>query len=236
MVDPIAEEVTEGWNTYVAEPVAEIWNTYVAEPAAEAWNTYVAEPFEENIAKPTADFLNTVSNTDIYEDVLLPTGKAIRDGLSTLDLTYSTGLNLSGTLGHLNFNIQGGVSIDTKGNVVAQWTPAFGGSSAQKGVSASIYETVTNAPSVDNLNGLGTQMGVSAAFPIYGVPAMVGVDANSIPDLKTGEVYQGITTYEGVGTKGVDVHFTTGYTSPIGDIKFNIFEELNSICKRIFGR
>jgi hypothetical protein len=54
-------------------------------------------------------------------------GKKDQKALPKVDATYSQGINVSGSSNAVIFNLQGGISIDTKGNVAIQ---GIGGSIA----------------------------------------------------------------------------------------------------------
>ena len=53
----------------------------------------------------------------VAKNIVKPVVKTVQKTLSKVDLTYSTGVNVSGTPSAWIFNGQIGVSMDTKGNV-----------------------------------------------------------------------------------------------------------------------
>lgn len=59
---------------------------------------------------------------------------------------------------------------------------------------------VTNAPSVNELNGPGYQFGGSANIPIPSAPVSIsaGREFNVIPDVDKNTTYYGLTTFSGI--------------------------------------
>lgn len=165
-------------------------------------------------------------------NVLKPLVDNIQNQLSEKDLTYSKGINLSGSLGLFGINLQGGIALDTEGNIALQGTPGANLTASTGLLSGSIsgYQTVTNAPSVENLTKLGYQAGGSAS--ILHLPVVVGADVNVIPDSeKPGVYYNGITTSAGWGTPGAEAHVGAGYTFTLAQC--NVFEHFNILYNRI---
>ena len=149
--------------------------------------------------------------------------------LSKHNATYSCGFNLSGTPSLFSYNLQGAISMDTKGNVAIQGATGAGLTGGTPSASFTAYSSVTNAPSIDKLNGIGYQIGGSAGIPVYGVPLAVGGDFNIIPDTDKNTVYLGATANAGVGVPGAEFHVEMGYTETLDATQFNIWEVARSI-------
>ncbi len=159
--------------------------------------------------------------------------------LSNIDLTFSFGINLSGTIGCWSFNAQVGVSMDTKGNIGFQYSYG-GGLSVNPGLnledpasgfslSLSGYRSVTNAPTINDLQGRGCQIGSSLAIPIEGVGIYTGRDV-LICDAGNRQYY-GYTKTIGIGTPGMESHVEWSETRNVGK-PINIFDKLRKWIKR----
>lgn len=121
--------------------------------------------------------------------------------MSKVNVTCTKGISVNFSPDIWNFNIQGGVSIDTKGNVTFQGTFAGGATSnSSLGLSFGKFSMVTNAPEVDKLNGSGYQFGGSANVPAPPLPISISVggEFNVIPDLDENTNYYGLTTFSGI--------------------------------------
>ena len=167
------------------------------------------------------------------KNVVKPVVKKVQKVLSNVDATYSYGINASGSPSGFCFNVQIGVSIDTKGNVAFQGNFSGGFTGGSPGFSLTAYQTVTNAPEISNLKGPGYQIGGSAGIPIYGVPVALGGDFNIIPDYKQNKVYYGTTSNLGIGTPGAEFHVEWGETATLTKNKFNIFNVAKYIYVKI---
>ena len=159
--------------------------------------------------------------------------QAVREVLSTVDGTYSTGINISASPGIFSFNAQCGIAIDTKGNIAFQGSFMGGFTGGSPGASVSLYRTVTNAPNIDKLEGTGYQIGGSAGIPVYGIPIAVGGDFVIIPDETENDVYFGNTINAGFGTPGGEGHVEWGETATWGKTRFNVFGLIDDIYKKI---
>ncbi|HHW46456.1 MAG TPA: hypothetical protein GXX17_06040 [Clostridiales bacterium] len=152
---------------------------------------------------------------------------------SKVDATYSRGINVSGSPSAFSFNLQGGISIDTKGNVAIQGTFSGGVTGGSPGASITMYQTVTNASNIKNLEGSGYQIGGSVGVPVYGVPLAVGGDFNIIPDTKLNKTYFGVTSNIGFGTSGGEFHVEWGETVTWNQTQFNVFDVMQKIYIKI---
>ena len=162
------------------------------------------------------------------EEVCEPTVNFFQSALEHFDLTISIGVNTSGTPSFWSFNGQFGISIDTKGNVLAQYSKMGGVTSGTPSISASIFVAVTNAASVFALEGDCYQFGGSLAAPIDGIPAYIAGDILMIP------TFQGIRWGGqgniGIGTPGMESHVEWGETTSIYSRYFNTFSAAREIC------
>ena len=189
---------------------------------------------------------NPVNNTDetgrwiiknaikwLAKNVVKPVVKTVQKVLSKINMTYSKGININGSTGFWNFSGQGGISVDTKGNVAIQGSFSGGATSGTPGISFTGYRTVTNASNIKKLEGPSYQIGGSVGVPIYGVPITAGGDFNIVPDNKSNKTYFGITNNVGFGTPGREFHIDWGETSTIKGSGFNIFTLAKIIYKKI---
>ena len=168
----------------------------------------------------------------VAKNVFMPTVETIEEALSNIDMTYSAGLNISGTPSAFLFNAQGGIAIDTKGNVAIQGAAGGNFTTGSPGTAATYYQSVTNAPSIDNLLGTGYQIGGSAGVPVNGIPFSFGADFNIIPSDKT---YYGATINAGLGTPGGEIHAGLSYTGELKGSRFNVFDVAERMYIRIMG-
>ena len=169
----------------------------------------------------------------VSKNIVRPAVKGVQEILSKVDATYSQGINLSATTGIFSFNLQGGISLDTEGNVALQGSFAGGISTGNPGGSITSYSTVTNAPNIRKLEGLGYQIGGSMGIPVYGVPIAVGGDFNIIPDDELNKTYLGMTRNIGLGTPGGELHIEWGGTGTWKKTQFNIFDVAENIYAKI---
>ena len=167
------------------------------------------------------------------KNVVKPVVKTIQKTLSKFDLTYSTGVNFSGTPSVLIGNGQFGVSVDTKGDVVLQASGDVGVIAGTPGISVTRYQTITNAPSVNNLNGPYYEAGGSIAMPVEGVPFAAGGSVMIIPDETENATYFGLTQNVGAGSPGVEFHIAQGRTWSIEKTKFNLYDVAQSVYNKI---
>ena len=101
----------------------------------------------------------------VTKNVVQPVVNFTQKQLSKINGTASTGLNISGSPSIFSFNAQIGISADTSGNVAIQWAYACGETTGTPSASVSVYQTITNAPNIDSLNGPGYQIGGSVSTP-----------------------------------------------------------------------
>ena len=169
----------------------------------------------------------------VAKNVVKPIVKTIQSALSNVDATYSTGINVSGTPSAFIFNAQVGLSIDTKGNIAVQSSAGGGVTGGSPSASISVYHSVTNAPSIDKLEGPGYQIGGSIGAPVYGVPLVAGFDFNILPDDVLNTAYVGLTATFGLGTPGGEFHVEWGETTTWNTTRINIFDWAEDIYDRI---
>ena len=190
-----------------------------------------------NMSDPSGHWPQWLKNTVkwVAKNIGKPVVKAFQKALSKVDLTYSTGVNVSGTPSAWSFNGQIGVSMDTKGNVAIQASGGGGVTSGTPSISVSSYRSITNAPSINELNGMGYQIGGSAIIPVGGVPVAVGGDFNIIPDQERNKAYYGGTLTRGLaaGSPGGEFHVEWGTTVTLPKTQFNIYDVASSVYIKI---
>ena len=190
-----------------------------------------------NMSDPSGHWPQWLKNTVkwVAKNIGKPVVKAFQKALSKVDLTYSTGVNVSGTQSAWSFNGQIGVSMDTKGNVAIQASGGGGVTSGTPSISVSSYRSITNAPSINELNGMGYQIGGSAIIPVGGVPVAVGGDFNIIPDQERNKAYYGGTLTRGLaaGSPGGEFHVEWGTTVTLPKTQFNIYDVASSVYIKI---
>ena len=169
----------------------------------------------------------------IAKNIVKPAVQIMQKALSKVNATFSRGVNVSGTPSIFTFNLQGGLSLDAKGNVALQGSFSGGVGGGSPSVSATAYQTVTNAPSISKLEGPGYQIGGTVGIPVYGVPLAAGGDFNIIPDSTQNKTYYGITSNVGFGTPGGEFHVEWGETATWRATQFNVFDASKKIYNRI---
>ena len=169
----------------------------------------------------------------VAKNIVKPVVKTIQKTLSNVDLTYSTGVNVSGTPSAWIFNGQIGVSMDTKGNVAIQASGGGGITGGDPSISITRYQSVTNAPNIDKLNDAYYQMGGSVANLVDGVPVAAGGDVMFMPDTELNTVYFGLTGNVGFGTPGKEFHVEWGTTVTLPYTQFNVYEVARSVYIKI---
>ncbi len=169
----------------------------------------------------------------VAKNIVKPVVKTVQHTLSNVDITYSRGVNISGTPSIFIFNLQAGISIDTDGNIAIQGSAGGGITSGSPSISVTEYKSVTNAPSIEKLEDLGYQIGGSVGIPVSGVPLAAGLDFNIVPDNDLNTAYCGITTNGGFGVPGGEFHVEWGKTGTLGISKSNIFDTAEYIYNKI---
>jgi hypothetical protein len=169
----------------------------------------------------------------VIKNIVQPVTKVVKKSLSKINKTYSAGINVSGTPSIFCFNAQGGISLDKKGNVAVQGSFSVGVTGGTPSASITLYQSKTNAPNINKLNGLGYQIGASAGIPVGIVSVAGGADFNIIPDSKTGKYYYGMTTNLGLGIPGAELHVELGNTATCDITQFNIFDLIDQFCMNI---
>lgn len=189
----------------------------IIDPSTDAKNKRMAADCDENNTTKAIDTKKASQAIEI-----------IREISSSIDKTYSKGININFSPNIFNFSFQGGFSIDTKGNIALQgaYNVEF---TTGRGVAISLYETKTNAPTIYHLEGMGYQVGGSAGARIYGMPLNAGFDINIIPDSSQDKTYFGTTATRGFGTQGVEAHVGMSYTGTSTKYNYNIFDEAQKI-------
>ncbi|WP_343252806.1 RHS repeat-associated core domain-containing protein [Ligaoa zhengdingensis] len=168
----------------------------------------------------------------------------VQDKLSEVNMTYTDGFIISGSPGFWSFNFQVGIAIDTDGNMVIQYTTlndslSTGGSNvndmdAKWGFAFMRFNTVTNAPTVDDLLGPAFQLGASYGTLLEGIPFGGSFDFTAF---KTNEdiIYGGGTLAAGFMSPGSDIHIGGAFTNELEGTKINIFDSANIIYNWILG-
>ena len=149
----------------------------------------------------------------------------VKNTLSSWDGTCSAGFSFAGTFGMWNYNYQIGISIDFKGNFALQHTIATGTTTSNPYGSACFFVMITDAPSVNLLNGPGYQFGGSVSIPSPALTASMGGEFNIID--AGSKYYYGATGLFGITTPGEgigELHAEWGNTNTI--LSINIFDIL----------
>ena len=119
-----------------------------------------------------------------------------------------------------------GVTFDRQGNVGVFFSS--GGGTGSPSLSACSLITITEAPTIDYLNGPSFQIGGSV--DVKGVS--VGAEYTGMMDSK-GEVYSGLTATAGVGfvfPSPGEIHMDITRTRVEG---VNVFDEIDDVCTKI---
>ncbi|MDD7635687.1 MAG: RHS repeat-associated core domain-containing protein [Clostridiales bacterium] len=188
-----------------------------------------------NTSDPTGNWPQWMKNTVkwVTKCIVKPVMKTAQKALSKVNATYSRGVNVSGTPSAFIFNLQAGISVDTKGNVAIQGSAGGGITGGSPGISITAYQSMTNAPSIGKLEGPGYQIGGSVGVPVYGVPLAAGGDFNIMPDSALNTAYLGVTTNVGFGTPGGEFHVEWGETATLNATRFNVFDVAEELYIKI---
>ncbi len=188
-----------------------------------------------NLDDPTGNWPEWLKSTVkwVAKNIVKPVVKTVEDITSNLDLTYSSGINLSVTPTAVIFNGQIGVSMDTDGNVAVQFSGGGGFSAGTSGISITGYQSVTNAPNIGKLNDEYYQIGGSIVVPIEGVNVAAGGDVMFIPDKELNDVYYGLSKNFGWGSPGQEFHVEWGQTATLTQTQFNIYDIARTVYNRI---
>ena len=158
----------------------------------------------------------------VADSIVKPVVTTMEKALAKVNITYSTGINISGSPSLAIVNLQGGISIDTKGNIALQGSFGIGVTSSGPSISVSSYHSMTTAPSVKELNGPSYQVGGSVGVLIEGFPAYFGGDFMLTPDPDRNTGYPGQTVNGGVGTPGGEGHLECSRTGTLFGGSFNV--------------
>ena len=164
--------------------------------------------------------------------IVKPVVKTAQKLFSSIDFTYTTGVNISGTPSVWNLNGQIGVTHDSKGNIAVQLTLGGGITTGTPSLSFTRFHSFTNAPKINTLTMDTTQIGGSVAAMVGTVPVAVGGDAMLIYDPKEKKKYYGFTTNAGFGSPGKELHLEWGDTTTI-TTEFNIYKVAEEVYIKI---
>ena len=153
----------------------------------------------------------------------------------SINATVVVGVGGGVSLGPWTFAAQLGVAADLNDNVELQFTYSVPFSTAtpstdemmQKGklISGGLLAsvTITNAPDVEKLHGLGHQTGVSLG--------KIAIDFNAIPNKDT--TYFGVTFSGGIASP--DFHHTMGYTIRVAKLNINFWNLVDAAYRGWLG-
>jgi len=161
----------------------------------------------------------------VAKKVIKPVLRWCREKTSQIDGTATIGLSFVASPGFWNYNYQIGISFDFKGNIAIQETIVTGVTTGTPSGTAGLYGMVTNAPSVQKLDGKGYQFGGSMNAPSpSGLSAGIGGEFNVIDD--GNNYYYGVTGSLSLATTpGTEAHVEWGNTRTIATINiYDIFE------------
>ena len=147
----------------------------------------------------------------VYIKIVKPVTKVVNKVLSKINAATSIGASFSVTSAGISYNYQIGIALDTRGNVAFQRSYSWGASTSS-GMSATVYRTRTNAPTVNALTGPSYQLGGSSGFSISGFPAAAGADLVMMTNDNDNSTYYGLTGAVGIGTPGIEGHIEYGMT------------------------
>ena len=165
--------------------------------------------------------------------VAKPVVTTIETALSKIDLTYSSGVNVSGTLGIWIFNAQIGISADSKGNIAVQASFGGGITTGDQSISVSRYKSITNAPNIGELTEDYYQAGGSIAKPIGYVPFYGGGEFIIMDKPDPKPTCFGTTVNVGLGTPGTEGHVEWGRTITIPYSEVNVFRVARFMYNKI---
>ena len=161
----------------------------------------------------------------LTDKVLRPVTDMFRKKLSALgDMTNTVGISISGAFGG-GGELSIGIATDNQGNIGFLFSRSLYAGSPS--LSLSVYRTITNAPSIEKLDGMSMVAGGSV--DVYGVS--VGGEFTVFSDNQTNDVYLGGTVSAGVGAP-IPIEFHGGL-SWSNVWMFNVFDVLDELYDRI---
>lgn len=149
------------------------------------------------------------------------------------NITYTKGSAISISHSIWNFSTQGGISIDTNGNVAIQATYSTT-VTVSSGSAIAVYDTITNAQDTTNLEGIGYQVGGSVGIPVPApISVVAGADFNIIPSSEKNNNYYGVTIFTGISPPNATSDFHVGAGETVTVCKFNVFDVMRNVYIRI---
>ena len=145
----------------------------------------------------------------------------VKEKISSFDDVYSTGLTVSGQIGHTSGGIQLGIAADKNGDVYIYAACVVNESTSNGGWSITNYHAFYDAPSAEKVIGHTSQSGIYAGAPIGGVPVAFGMENSTLHDWDNNEHYEGISMYSGVGSSGASLYNGGSYSVELHS--FNLF-------------
>ena len=139
--------------------------------------------------------------------------------------TSAVSVNLSGAFGVAG-SASAGVAIGHDGDVGMYYSAGIGGGIPS--FSGGVGISFTNAPSITNLNGIGTQTGGSISMGSLNIGADVSIFNNN------GNTYSGVGAVVGIGVKPIPVELHSVITQTTV-ISFNLFESSDTFYQIIMG-
>ena len=165
----------------------------------------------------------------VAKKIIKPIVNRIRNATSKLSVTRTKGVYASANGAFLCGSAQIGVSYDGKGNVYIQSTTTYGASVSTPSGNFGTFNSITNADSIDRLNGIGYQGGGSACIPVKGVPIGLGGEFSVIPG--NDKEFYGVTLSSVFGMAGAEVHTEETNTTTLWS--FNIYSSASKIYDKI---
>ena len=162
----------------------------------------------------------------ISRNILQPATDAVKYGMEKLcNGTQSAGISLSGAFLGIGGSISVGLAKDNQGKVGFFVSGSLLGGSPNFSVSA--FQSVTNAPTVDDLGGISGEFGGS--LDVSGVS--IGGEVSVFSNKNTNDIYYGGTVSAGIGAPiPMEIHAGIS-TSKIWS--FSIFDELNKVYNKL---
>ncbi len=140
------------------------------------------------------------------ENIGGPLSRWTHDMISTYwSGTFSTGTVISGTPGIFNFSGALGYTIDSYGNVSLDIIPTGTVTTAGTSFFGGLYVGVTNAPSIEALQGNINNPYIGGSCQVGPYPVVVGGDFSIIENTSTDDTFWGGTVYGGYGA-GMEGH------------------------------
>lgn len=171
----------------------------------------------------------------VSDNIIEPVVEGAKEFVSSIDLTLTVGFNFSLSLGLLSYSASIGLSVDLKGNIGVQGSLSTSFTTGDVGVAASTFVSVTNAPTIYELNGYSTQIGVSVNGGVIECGGDAIIFNSGGKDYSGYSLSAGLTTPKGPVVVETHVTMTQSTTFLSGNVRNLVSKRGSSRSVHRFG-